>query len=50
VKITYVIPLELQHFRKNCFDAVIQYVRYADLENHLLCTKEGRMDIRKAIE
>jgi len=23
--------LELQRFQKNCFDAVFQYVRYADL-------------------
>jgi hypothetical protein len=28
--------LELQRFRKNCFDAVVRCVKYADLEIHLL--------------
>jgi hypothetical protein len=35
-------PTALQRLRKNCFEAVVPCVRYADLENHLLVFKGGR--------
>jgi hypothetical protein len=34
--------LELQRFQRNCFDAVIQCVKYAGLENYLLGGKRRR--------